>query len=214
MKTAASFFFAAAVSVSCCAADTIDRKVVWRRAELASGRISEAVALPSLPEKNLYATGGFRFHAEVDERGDGVWSAVGLKKRASGIYDLRYLSAKSIRLVTDEPVTNATAVLVFARRDSAAEPAADAVIWSDSEVKAGVPSAPIALDGFGGKYLHLSADREAKLTVELDISGDGDWIVFRTFRKAEHLNISNLRAAALRIYADCDCRASARMTSR
>ena len=50
--------------------------------------------------------------------------------------------------------------------------------WKDTAVKAGVPSDPYLMTAYDKKALTLSADKEATITVEVDITGDGNWVVF------------------------------------
>jgi hypothetical protein len=50
--------------------------------------------------------------------------------------------------------------------------------WKDTSAKAGVPSDPYLMTAYDKKALTLSADNEATITIEVDIAGDGTWVVF------------------------------------
>ena len=83
--------------------------------------------------------------------------------------------------------------------------------WKESEVKQGVPSDPYVMTGFDEKFLSVASDNGANITVELDITGTGTWIPFRTLKSADRLNISNIRAYWLRAVADRDCKATVQL---
>ena len=83
--------------------------------------------------------------------------------------------------------------------------------WKDSEVRQGVPSDPYLMTGFDEKFLTVSSDKGANVTIELDITGTGIWIPFRTFKSADRINISNIRAYWLRAIADRDCKATVQL---
>ena len=84
----------------------------------------------------------------------------------------------------------------------------------NSEVKAGEASDPYLMTGFDEKHLSVSSDNGANITIELDITGTGVWIPFRTFKTADRINISNLRAYWLRAVADRDCKATVQLEYR
>ena len=83
--------------------------------------------------------------------------------------------------------------------------------WKESEVKQGVPSDPYVMTGFDEKFLSVSSDKGANITIELDITGTGTWIPFRTLKSADRLNLSNIRAYWLRAVADRDCKATVQL---
>jgi len=83
--------------------------------------------------------------------------------------------------------------------------------WKESEVKAGVPSDPYLLTGFDAKYLTVGSDRQAKITIEIDITGTGTWMALRTFVSADRYNLSDIRGYWLRAVADRDCRATVQL---
>ena len=81
--------------------------------------------------------------------------------------------------------------------------------WLDADVKAGVPSDPYIMTGFDRKSVFLAADREVEITLELDITGDGTWMPFRSFKVlglSRH-DLGDIRAYWVRAVTDSDCRA-------
>ena len=90
--------------------------------------------------------------------------------------------------------------------------------WLASEVKAGVPSDPYIMTGFDRKLLVISADRDAKVTMEVDITGSGTWTALSAFDvKAGQVfrkDISDIRAYWIRFTSDADCTASAMLMYR
>ena len=87
--------------------------------------------------------------------------------------------------------------------------------WLETNVKAGVPSDPYIMTGFDRKSVFISADREVEITLEIDITGDGDWIPFRSFTTFRPFRASGIcrhdlgdvRAYWVRAVANRDCRA-------
>ena len=53
--------------------------------------------------------------------------------------------------------------------------------WKDSAVKPGEVSDPYLMTGYDRKTLTLSATEDTSLTAEIDISGDGNWVVYQKF---------------------------------
>ncbi|MFO0908614.1 MAG: hypothetical protein U0794_09670 [Isosphaeraceae bacterium] len=54
--------------------------------------------------------------------------------------------------------------------------------WKDSKVKAGTPSDPFLMTGFDRKTLSLATASPTEVKVEIDQSGSGDWVEYRTFK--------------------------------
>ena len=88
--------------------------------------------------------------------------------------------------------------------------------WTNTKVKAGEPSDAYLVAGFDKKHLTLSHDASAtvKMRVELDITGEGLWVPYRTFevergKSLEHDLPAALQARWLRVIADKDCVATA-----
>ena len=57
--------------------------------------------------------------------------------------------------------------------------------WVKSPVKAGEPSDPYLIAFYDQKMLSIEADREVKLTLEVDPTGNGDWMAYQTWTVQE-----------------------------
>ncbi|NWK55256.1 discoidin domain-containing protein [Verrucomicrobiaceae bacterium N1E253] len=58
--------------------------------------------------------------------------------------------------------------------------------WKDSQVKAGVPSDPYLMTAYDEKSVELSAESDARITLEVDLDGTGLWVPYNIFElKAE-----------------------------
>ena len=86
--------------------------------------------------------------------------------------------------------------------------------WLRTDVKAGVPSDPYIMTGFDKKAVFIDADRDVDITLELDITGDGTWIPFRSFKVRgfnrhdfNRHDLGNVRAYWVRAVANRDCKA-------
>ena len=53
--------------------------------------------------------------------------------------------------------------------------------WKDTQVKSGTVSDPYLMTGYDKKSLRLSADKDAVITAEIDLTGDGNWVAYRDF---------------------------------
>jgi hypothetical protein len=53
--------------------------------------------------------------------------------------------------------------------------------WKDSQVKAGTVSDPYLLTGYDKKSITLTGDKDAVITAEIDLTGDGNWVAYRDF---------------------------------
>lgn len=91
--------------------------------------------------------------------------------------------------------------------------------WKDTVVKAGEPSDPYLMTGYDRKSISLShdADKTVQMTVEVDVSGNGDWKPYKTFEvKAGESQSHDFPAAFqaywVRVVADADCKATAWLT--
>lgn len=183
---------------------------LWSGATVRPEQISDALSLDGFKSRTLYTAGDLDFYAEIDEKGDGTWTKAGLKKRSVGVYDLKYLACSKFRIVANKAATNVTAVVNLANPSVRPfdAPVQRKPVWEASAIKAGEPSDPVSIHGLDEKCLSVSSDNGAKITVELDITGTGVWIPFRTLKTADRLNVSNLRAYRLRAVADRDCKAT------
>ncbi len=86
--------------------------------------------------------------------------------------------------------------------------------WKESAVKAGEASDPFLLTGFDDKRLTMLTDRATTITAEIDITGAGDWVEYRSFAmgggvKQEFQFPSGFQAYWIRFKAGADCRATA-----
>ena len=54
--------------------------------------------------------------------------------------------------------------------------------WKDSAVKAGEPSDPYLMTAYDKKSLTLKTSAPATITAEIDITGNGNWTTYRTFK--------------------------------
>ena len=93
--------------------------------------------------------------------------------------------------------------------------------WKNSQVAANTPSDPYLLTGFDSKMLALShaSDEAITFRVELDVTGDGLWKSYKSFKvpAGEELTFafpSHVTAYWLRVSADKDCEATAQLTYR
>lgn len=53
--------------------------------------------------------------------------------------------------------------------------------WKDTAVKAGSVSDPYLMTAYDKKSLTLDSDKDATLTAEVDLTGDGKWVAYRNF---------------------------------
>lgn len=53
--------------------------------------------------------------------------------------------------------------------------------WKNSMVKAGEISDPYLMTGYDKKSLMLSSDKDANVTAEIDLTGDGNWVGWKEF---------------------------------
>ncbi len=91
--------------------------------------------------------------------------------------------------------------------------------WSSSNVKAGQLSDPYLMTGYDQKTLELESSRAAAITVEVDISGMGDWHTYQTFRLEpgqllKHQFPASFQAYWVRFRSDRDARITAQLHYR
>ncbi|HEY0075918.1 MAG TPA: hypothetical protein VGB77_17580 [Abditibacteriaceae bacterium] len=91
--------------------------------------------------------------------------------------------------------------------------------WKDSAVKANVPSDPYLMTGYDKKRVSLSHQSAApiKVRLEVDLTGDGNWVTYQEFpvapgQTAEHIFPQAFSAYWVRAVADKDTIASAIFT--
>ena len=86
--------------------------------------------------------------------------------------------------------------------------------WKNTSVKAAEPSDPYLMTAYDRKKLRLEADHPANLTAEVDVTGDGQWVPFRTWAVQPGQTVDfefppAFSAYWIRFRSDQDCRASA-----
>jgi hypothetical protein len=88
--------------------------------------------------------------------------------------------------------------------------------WKDSAVKADVASDPFLMTGYDSKSLTLShgSDQPVKIALEIDMTGDGNWVTFKSIavppgQTVKHVFPPSFQAYWLRTTADRDCTATA-----
>jgi hypothetical protein len=88
--------------------------------------------------------------------------------------------------------------------------------WKDSPVTADTPSDPYLMTGYDAKRLELShtASQAVTMRVEVDITGDGHWVPYRSFtiapgKTAKHKFPAGFGGYWVRVVADTNCTATA-----
>lgn len=86
--------------------------------------------------------------------------------------------------------------------------------WRETAVKAGQTSDPYLFWGYDQRHLTLSADTLVAMRVEVDLTGEGHWVTYRTFSVAPGKSVTHVfpdafQARWLRVTADKDCLATA-----
>lgn len=86
--------------------------------------------------------------------------------------------------------------------------------WKDSKVKAGEVSDAYLMTGYDEKELTLSVDTDTKVTVEVDLTGMGDWVVYREFaiesgKEEKHVFPKGYQAYWLRTRSNVDATVTA-----
>ena len=90
--------------------------------------------------------------------------------------------------------------------------------WKNSPVKAGVTSDPYLMTGYDRKTLTLAhdANQPVTITLEVDITGDGNWVAFTSMtvepgQASTYSFPPSFQAYWLRTTADRDCAATAQL---
>jgi hypothetical protein len=91
--------------------------------------------------------------------------------------------------------------------------------WKDTSIRAGAASDPYLMTGYDHKSVVLrhNASATVRMSVEVDITGDGDWKRYATFdvpkgKAVRHTFPREFQAYWVRIVADRDCEGSAFFT--
>ena len=61
--------------------------------------------------------------------------------------------------------------------------------WKDTPVKANEPSDPYLMTGYDEKSLRLSSEDNTTITIEIDITGNGDWQIYQKLLMASPVGI-------------------------
>ena len=90
--------------------------------------------------------------------------------------------------------------------------------WLQTRVAAGVQSDPFLMTGFDRKRVMLTADEDVEITLEIDLTGMGNWALLKTYKvkKGETAtdDISRVRAYWVRATAGRDCTATVQFDYR
>ena len=91
--------------------------------------------------------------------------------------------------------------------------------WKDSAVAANTPSDPYLMTGYDKKALTLSSSVAATITAEIDLTGDGRWVTYKSFKlqAGESINhgfLDAFNAYWIRFRSDRDTTASAQLDYR
>jgi hypothetical protein len=89
--------------------------------------------------------------------------------------------------------------------------------WKDTAITAGKSSDPYLMTAYDKKSLTLSADADVKVTMEVDVSGAGNWVKLDTLEVAAnkplvHAFPDAFSAYWIRFTTDKDCKATALLT--
>ncbi len=87
--------------------------------------------------------------------------------------------------------------------------------WKNTGVKKGVPSDPYLMTGYDKKNLTVSAKTATTITAEIDITGNGDWVHYKSFtiedidQQSTHTFPHHFQAYWIRFISDKDTLATA-----
>jgi hypothetical protein len=86
--------------------------------------------------------------------------------------------------------------------------------WKNTAVKAGEHSDAYLMTGYDEKELTLSSDQNTKVTVEIDLTGMGDWVSYREFaleagKEEKHLFPDGYQACWMRCRSEVDAKVTA-----
>ena len=89
--------------------------------------------------------------------------------------------------------------------------------WENTKVKAGEPSDPYLMTAYDKKTLQLAISADATVTIEVDLTGDGNWSTYKTVElkvddSFDHQFPDAFSAYWIRFTVDKDCEASALLT--
>ena len=89
--------------------------------------------------------------------------------------------------------------------------------WKDSDVKAGAASDPYLMAGYDGKTVELTAGKDVKITLEVNVAGQSGWFGYKTFELKAGETITHrfdkaFSAHWIRAVADKDCKSTVWLT--
>jgi hypothetical protein len=90
--------------------------------------------------------------------------------------------------------------------------------WNNTQVKADLPSDPYLMTGYDNKQLQLTAATQCQITAQVDLSGNGDWVDYKTFaindidQSVSHSFPADFQAYWIRFICDKDTSADALLT--
>jgi hypothetical protein len=191
-----------------------------RRWRLPRGRADYALAAPArtvrevCTERDLLNAGGTFFELPAENAG-GIAKVRALTTHNRRIHD--YATWRGLFVMTglaaDAPATNAhilrsadgqAAVWAGAVDDlwRLGKPVGVGGPWKDTAVVAGAPSDPYLLTGYDRKELALShtGTTPVRIRVEVDLTGTGQWVNYRTFEVPAGQTVTHAFPAAYQAY--------------
>lgn len=103
---------------------------------------------------------------------------------------------------------------------SLGKPVGEGGPWSNTKVKAGTPSDPYLMTGYDQKSLSISAAAPCKITAQVDLTGNGDWVDYKTVvivdvnQDVSHTFHPDFQAYWIRFVSDTDTSVSAHLIYR
>ena len=103
---------------------------------------------------------------------------------------------------------------------SLGKPVGEGGPWSNTKVKTGTPSDPYLMTGYDKKALSISAAAPCKITAQVDLTGNGDWVDYETFliedvnQEATHTFRPDFQAYWIRFISDTATSVSAHLVYR
>lgn len=89
--------------------------------------------------------------------------------------------------------------------------------WKNTRVKAGEPSDPYLMTAYDRKRVEISSDKDATITLEVDVDGTGLWISYQTFKlqagkKINHTFPEGFSAYWVRATSNADAKCTVELT--
>ena len=86
--------------------------------------------------------------------------------------------------------------------------------WLNTKVRSGIPSDPYLMTGYDKKSLTLSSTSPTKITIQIDISGNNDWMTYKTIlldKDLTHQFPTDFQAYWIRFTSNKDTTATAQL---